>query len=157
MQLFLDCDGVLADFDKKAIEIFGMHPREFEKKYGKDEFWKAIANSSDFFYELEEMEDAHELYEGTKHLDPIILTGAPLVAAEWGPDQKKRWVARMFGPTQRVIVCRSKNKYLHGKPGDILIDDWEEYMHKWTKMGGIWITHISAKRSLSKLEQLGIL
>lgn len=37
-QLFLDCDGVLADFDKRAEQIFGMTGREFEDTYGSKEF-----------------------------------------------------------------------------------------------------------------------
>ena len=32
--LFLDCDGVLADFDAGARELLGMTPREFEQRFG---------------------------------------------------------------------------------------------------------------------------
>jgi hypothetical protein len=31
-RLFLDCDGVLADFDASFEERFGMKPRAFEAK-----------------------------------------------------------------------------------------------------------------------------
>ena len=33
--LFLDCDGVLADFDAGARELLGMTPRAFEQRFGK--------------------------------------------------------------------------------------------------------------------------
>jgi hypothetical protein len=154
MQLFLDCDGVLANFDKRAIEIFGMHPRDFEDRYGPGTFWKRIKDSGEFFYQLEMMEDAHLLYEGTKQYKPIILTGVPQVANKWAPDQKKRWVARMFGEHQPVITCRSRNKRDHGKPGDILIDDYTKYRHLWLEMGGRFILHSSATQSLYDLEEM---
>ena len=157
MQLFLDCDGVLANFDKKAEEIFGMHPREFEKLYGSGTFWKTITHAPEFFYSLEMLEDAHELFEAVKHLEPIILTGVPAHATEWAPGQKRRWITRMFGDHVPVITCLSKNKCHHGKPGDILIDDWHKYSSLWTNMGGIFILHISAKNSIEILRQMGVL
>jgi len=36
--LFLDCDGVLADFDAGARQLLGMSPAEFEKRHGRGEF-----------------------------------------------------------------------------------------------------------------------
>lgn len=157
MQLFLDCDGVLADFDKRAEEIFGMHPREYEEKYGNDLFWKTITETPEFFAELEHMEDAHELYEAVKHLNPIILTGVPLHAVDWAPDQKRRWIARIFGPHVKVITCQSKNKKDYAKPGDIIIDDWDKYKSHWESVGGIFIIHTSAKNSIAELRKLGII
>lgn len=43
MRLFLDCDGVLADFDRSAEHIFGMPPRAFQKRQGLPAFWKRLA------------------------------------------------------------------------------------------------------------------
>ena len=45
-RLFLDADGVLADFDEGAKRLLGMTPRQFEAKHGKREFWRRIANAS---------------------------------------------------------------------------------------------------------------
>src|SRR3954468_14436524 len=42
MQLYLDCDGVLADFDLGATELLGMPPRQFEKRRGIGAFWREI-------------------------------------------------------------------------------------------------------------------
>jgi hypothetical protein len=39
MQLYLDCDGVLADFDSAATGLLGAPPRVFQKRHGLGEFW----------------------------------------------------------------------------------------------------------------------
>lgn len=37
-QLYLDCDGVLANFDKKATEVFGGDPRAWEENYANNAY-----------------------------------------------------------------------------------------------------------------------
>ena len=34
-KVYLDMDGVVANFDKRFEDLSGMKPREFEEKYGK--------------------------------------------------------------------------------------------------------------------------
>lgn len=77
MQLHLDRDGVLADFDRAATELLRMSPRQFEKRHGLPEFWKRLARHPDFYGSLPLMPDAMILFEAVRHLDPIILTGLP--------------------------------------------------------------------------------
>jgi hypothetical protein len=156
MQLYLDCDGVLADFNKKAIVIFGMDPEDYDRMHGQEAFWKGINTNPNFFYELEEMADAHELYDAVKHLNPIILTGIPKDMNEF-ENQKILWSAKKFGKEQRIICCRAAKKHTFAKPGDILIDDRIHYKKKWESVGGIWITHTSAKNSLDILKDMGVL
>ena len=47
-QLYLDCDGVLADFDKGATAVLGLPPRAFEKRHGLGKFWQKLATAPDF-------------------------------------------------------------------------------------------------------------
>ena len=35
LTIYVDMDGVVADFDKRFEDLSGMKPREFEEKYGK--------------------------------------------------------------------------------------------------------------------------
>lgn len=154
--IFLDNDGVLAAFDELASEIFGMNPPDFEAEHGSKVFWRTLRNykSSDglgFFESLPLMPDAHILFEGVRHLDPIILTGCPF--GNWAPEQKIRWGKKHF-PDTKMITCMAKEKCLHMEPGDVLIDDREKHRSKWEEAGGIWITHTSAENSLEQLRQL---
>jgi len=153
MQLFLDCDGVLADFDRRATEILGYAPRDFEGSNGEKDMWDRLYATPDFFYSLEPMIDAFELYEAVAHLNPVILTGKP--RGDWAIDQKLRWRRKYF-PHVPMIVCPSKDKFLYAKPGDILIDDWLKHRPTWENGGGIWIHHTSAADSILQLKTLGI-
>src|SRR3546814_3203777 len=72
MQLFLDCDGVLADFDRSAEHILGMPPRAFQKRHGLPAFWKRLAKAGDFYATLPLLPDARHLFQAVAHLHPII-------------------------------------------------------------------------------------
>jgi len=77
-RLFLDADGVLADFDEGARRLLGMSPREYERKHGRGAFWKRLAQAENFYGTLPEMPDARRLFDAIEHLEPTILTGLPL-------------------------------------------------------------------------------
>jgi len=83
--LFLDCDGVLADFDAGAKQLLGMTPAAFEARHGKGQFWNRIAKAPNFYGTLPEMADARRLFDGVKQLNPTILTGLPL--GKWAAPQ----------------------------------------------------------------------
>jgi hypothetical protein len=152
-QIFLDCDGVLADFDTAAIRVFGQHPQKAEDELGTPEFWRKLRESGRFFHDLPLLSDGLELYESIAHLHPVILTGCP--AGGWAEADKVAWAARHF-PSVEMITCRSRDKRLHMKPGDILIDDFLKYRHLWEETGGVFIHHTSAAESLRQLADLGI-
>lgn len=147
-RIFLDCDGVLADFDSYAEEYFGMPPRAYEAKMGASMFWKQLEERGDFYRNLPLMADARALFEGVAHLNPTILTGCP--RGDWAQQQKVEWAAEHF-PGVPIITCRSADKRDHAKPGDVLIDDWHQHRHRWIEMGGVWITHTCAESSLAAL------
>jgi hypothetical protein len=147
-QLFLDCDGVLADFDAGARAVLGMHPRAFEKRYGPGRFWQRLAAAPDFYFGLPLMADAMELFDAVRHLDPIILTGLP--RGGWAADQKVRWAAEHF-PGTKIITTMARNKRDHASPGDVLVDDQLRHRELWEEAGGIFVHHTSAAGSLAAL------
>lgn len=147
-QIFLDCDGVLADFESYAKDYFGMPPRAYEAQVGSKTFWAELEAKGNFYRDLPVLPDARELVEGVAHLRPIILTGQP--RGDWARQQKIDWAKEHF-PELDIIVCRSADKWKYGERGDVIIDDWNEYRHRWIEMGGVWITHTCAKTSLNTL------
>lgn len=147
-QIFLDCDGVLADFDTKAREVLGRCPREHEAEFGRGDFWTRLQHYPDFYNTLPLMPDAMRLYKAVKHLNPTILTGCP--KGDWAQPQKQEWVSRYF-PGVPLTMCRSADKSFHMNPGDVIIDDWPEHRQTWIDKGGVWITHTSAAESLKVL------
>jgi len=155
--LFLDLDGVLADFDKAAMSLMdGIKPETFEETRGTKEFWKRIGREPDFFRNLPMMPDAMVLYNATKHLRPTILTGIPSNMDAYA-NQKIEWVRKHFGPFQRVICCPSKKKSAFCIPGDVIVDDRTKYMHHWEEAQGRFIVHFNAVLSINELMNEGVL
>ena len=150
-QLFLDCDGVLADFDAGAQELLGMTPAHFEARHGRREFWKRIANARNFYGTLPEMPDARRLFDAVKHLNPTILTGLPL--GKWAAPQKVRWAAEHFRGVP-IITCMARDKHRHMEPGDVLVDDRENHRSSYEREGVVFVHHKSAEDSLSQLAKI---
>jgi hypothetical protein len=148
-QLYLDCDGVLADFDKGATAILGMPPRAFEKRHGLGRFWSRLASAPDFYFSLPLLPGAMELFEAVRHLNPVILTGLP--QGNWAADQKVRWAAQHF-PGTRIITTMARNKRDHAQPGDVLVDDQLRHAHLWEEMGGIFVHHKNVPETLDALK-----
>ncbi|MGI8612252.1 MAG: 5' nucleotidase, NT5C type [Sphingomicrobium sp.] len=150
-RLFLDCDGVLADFDAGARALLGMTPAAFEARHGRGEFWRRIANASDFYGTLPEMPDARRLFEAVQHLKPTILTGLPL--GKWAAPQKVRWAAEHF-PGVAIITCMSRDKHKHMNPGDVLVDDRENHRSSYEAEDVVFVHHRHAEDSLSQLAKI---
>jgi beta-phosphoglucomutase-like phosphatase (HAD superfamily) len=152
--VFLDCDGVLADFDKGAAQVFGMLPAAYEQRFGLRRFWSALAAAPDFFGNLDPLPDAMELFAAVRHLNPVILTGLP--RGNWAEPQKRQWAARHF-PGTRVITTSAALKREHCRPGDALVDDRDKYRSLWEGAGGVFIHHRTASDSIRHLRERGFL
>lgn len=148
-QLFLDLDGVLADFDSFYESEFGYRPNR--NNPDPPDLWANINGHKNFYGSLPLMPDAMELWNGVKqyHPSPIILTGVP--RNKKAEPQKREWVRKHFGADVKVITCYSRLKCTYAQPGDVLVDDWEKYRHLWENVGGVFILHRNASQSLSEL------
>lgn len=158
-RLFLDMDGVLADFDKAAGMVLGTPDiHKFEFVYGAIEFWRRLNTVPHFFAILEPMPDAWLLTDAVAHLKPMILTALPRDNGERVAQQKRDWIQTRLGiPTERVITCRTEEKPQFCKPGDILVDDRAVNKAAWERAGGRYIIHTSAGNTLEELRQMKVI
>jgi hypothetical protein len=149
-RLFVDMDGVLADFARHHQAVFGWRPDKED-----DVDWGAVREVEDFYLNIPPMEDLPLLWARIERYQPIVLTGVPDTIAE-APANKRDWVTKYLGPNVQVRCCQASEKWTHAERGDILIDDSEKYRNSWVKAGGIWITHRSAQGTVAILDVMGV-
>jgi hypothetical protein len=149
--LFLDLDGVLADFDAGARAVLGMSSKEFEAKHGRSEFWRRLARAKDFYATLPLLPDAMILFGAVAHLEPTILTGLPF--GNWAAPQKVRWAAEHF-PGTKIITTMARDKYKHMTGMDVLVDDRADHRERWKAAGGTFVHHKNARDSLRQLAKI---
>ena len=162
-KVYLDMDGVIADFDKRFRDLSGMEPKEFENKYGKKEFWNLIdeEHKIKFWVGIPTMPGAADLVDAVKDYNYELLTS---------PSAKKQsylgkilWVRNHIGsvfPSKpRINFKKAKEKHLI-KPQlaktDILIDDREDTIGRWNAAGGTGIVYKNISQVLNDLGKLGL-
>src|SRR3954451_21244282 len=150
-RLFLDSDGVLADFDEGVRRLFGTTPAQFIARQGSRDFWRRIAKATNFYGALPEMPDARRLFDAVKHLKPTILTGLPM--GNWPAPQKIQWAAEHFSGVP-IITCMARDKHLHMHPGDVLVDDREKHRAAYEAADVVFVHHKNAEDSLRQLAKL---
>ena len=145
--LYLDLDGVMADFDRHHTSIFGPMPSgDFD-----DLHWAKIHAIPDFFRNLPLKSDALDLFYALPMV-PVILTSCPRTGYQNVARQKRAWVREHLGDMVILPVIGGHNKpmFMH-RPGDILIDDYGKNCRAWEAEGGIAIKHETAEQTLEKL------
>lgn len=153
-KLFLDLDGVLADFDAGVQAITGHSPEELRPQ----QMWPRLARADGFYEHLSWMEDGPFLWARCRTLEPTVLTGLP--RGTWAEPQKRAWCARELGTEVPVITCMSRDKARHGRAASedgvipILVDDRDRIRESWEAMGGVFVHHLSAARSLEELASI---
>jgi 5'(3')-deoxyribonucleotidase len=150
-RLFLDADGVLADFDLGARRLLGLRPREFIATHGRGKFWGRLAKAKNFYGDLPKMADARLLFDAVKHLEPTILTGLPM--GSWAAAQKVEWAAEHF-PGVPIVTCMARDKHKHMHPGDVLVDDREKHRQAYEAAGVVFVHHRNAEDSLRQLAKI---
>ena len=165
-KIYLDMDGVLADFDRGVRELCGMDPQPQTGKtdpHQDDLMWEAIREVGHFYDKLELMPGAKEMFGRIwdRYGDRCeILTGVPreergIVDAV--PD-KIAWSHRLLSKDVKVhTVCRKHKIRFCTGPEAVLVDDREKTIREWRELGGTGILHVSPEETLKELEELGLL
>ncbi|WP_260482217.1 5' nucleotidase, NT5C type [Sphingomicrobium flavum] len=150
-RLFLDVDGVLADFDGGVRDLLGMGPDEYEARHGRGSFWKHLARADGFYANLDLLPGAMAMVDAVRHLQPTLLTGLPM--GDWAAPQKRRWADRHF-PDLKIITCMARDKWKYAAPGDVLVDDMVKARAPWKeRASGVFIHHRSPEETLAELSK----
>lgn len=162
VRIFVDMDGVVADFAKGATKIFPSFVEgatEGDRKLN-GKLWAAITRyqkeGGEFWYDLEPMADAMVLWEYVSKYTPEILTACGHSRFNAGP-QKVKWVAKVFGEHVKInLTEKAREKAMYAQPGFILIDDKMKAIQPWRDAGGIGILHTSATSTIAQLKEFGL-
>jgi len=161
-KIWIDLDGVMADFQKKLIEIFGPNYKELSTNAQ----WKRLQEEDHLFLHLNEIEDAQSLLSSIIKIaaeyccDLEFLTALPYSTGNLltSRDDKILWVKRHLSITIPVqTIIGGTNKYKFASSGDILIDDTQRNLGPWETAGGIGILHESNNSAPTLLKLISIL
>ena len=160
-KIYVDMDGVVADFDKRFTDLSGMSPSDYESKNGKNAFWDFIdvKHKLAFWVGIQPMSDAQSLMDYVSKHNYEMLT-APSIRKE-SLMGKGLWIRNwtnkgLFPSKPKVNYKPAKNKHHFAAPNHILIDDKPSTIDSWNAAGGIGILHTSAGNTINQLKKIGI-
>jgi len=161
--IYLDMDGVVADFDKRFNDLSGMMPQDYVNKNGLNAFWDLIDEKHKvaFWRGIELMPDAQKLVKFVEQY-PFEMLTAPSIKKQ-SIIGKGLWVKDKIGTlysTKPKVTYRSAKQKHTVKPNltkfDILIDDKGSTIDNWNAAGGTGIFYQNANQVINYLKKLGL-
>ncbi len=158
-KLYLDLDGVFADFNKKVFEITGEHSSQLTPK----SLWSQLTRVDHFFATLHPLPESLDYFRELKDraLIPIeILTGLPLQIGKFKTSEmdKRAWV-KLYLDADIKVNCTTRRgdkvKYIKSSD-DILVDDTKFNITTWSGAGGVGLLHENWEQTFTKLITLGV-
>lgn len=148
--VYLDMDGVIANFSEGALGLWGLRPDLEERIRGWDDIprvlteelgfevspkmlWRAVDDAGpDFFRKLRPYPWALDLYAACDELVPVVLmTTAISPQAAMG---KMQWMNKWFPDAKRHAITPCKHHF--ARRNALLIDDAEHNVESFKKHGG---------------------
>lgn len=142
-KIYVDMDGVIADFDGYLYEHTG-------KPYREDsETWDFIKTVDNFYYKLSPTSYCLELWDAVNYItkNVEILTAIPRTTViESAKQDKIDWVRKYLGPDIKVnFGPYSRDKKNWARENDILIDDRPSNIDEWNAAKGIGCLHFDSR------------
>ena len=155
--LYLDMDGVVADFNSYANAVVG---REINRN-GTDlttEEWDKLTAIENFYLQLSPTPYGKRLVDVAKsyaNYSVQFLTAVPRKATMPTAEADKwKWLSKYFPGVPMRIGPHSRDKWRWSCPGDILVDDKESNCLDWYRAGGKAIMHDgNIETTLSNLDK----
>lgn len=164
--IYLDMDGVLADFDKRYTELFGAQP-DLIKKKNWNENWNTFVKGGNFRV-LDWYPRAEEFLRGIEDLveeyydENAIWINVEILSSSGGEEmyedisnQKKQWLLNRGILYRANIVPGKRFKSEYASTHSILIDDTESVIEDFNNAGGNALLYTgNVEKTLSDLRDL---
>ena len=155
-QIFLDQDGVLADFESGLTKALGYKVDLKDKKDVYDAEKRKLT-AQRLFRNLDPLPDAWKLvdYCMNSGIHTEILTAAGTVNRTLVIQDKIAWIRRHIHPHWIIIPTfkgSQKAAFAHKKA--VLIDDRQRNIDTWVEAGGIGILHKTADDTIEQLDNI---
>ncbi|MBE3087011.1 MAG: hypothetical protein IMZ64_12440 [Bacteroidetes bacterium] len=155
MKLFVDCDGVLTNFDK-AVQALGPEVAkglsDDAPETDKQVMYDAIEKAGESFWsKMEWTPNGKELWEVVKNFNPVLLSSPGRFSA--APSGKILWVKNNL-PGTTLFLSENKSDYVDPYELSVLIDDMKKNIGAWEEAGGEGILHTSTADTERKFLEL---
>lgn len=155
--LYLDMDGVVADFNEYAYRVHGF---DSEIEY-PDHLWNQIAQNPRLYRDLKKTPYADDLVDYCRKFGEVnnyavfFLTAVPKSnRLHWAFYDKVEWARTYFPDVPVHFGPFSKDKHIHCKANDILIDDRISNITEWRNVNGIGILHENFENTIDELRKI---
>ena len=156
--IYIDMDGVLADFNAKAREVLGATEADSDNaaQVGRwpREKWETLKEIYHFYRILPKTPFADELMSLARRFrDELGWNLFILTAIPTGNDvpqafqDKIEWIQEYYPDVEVHFGPYSRDKAHHCRPGYILVDDRYDNCESWTRAGG---TPVKVNKDYSK-------
>ena len=152
--IYLDLDGVVADFNKRYKELYHMEPREAEKRKEFNKYFDEFIATGQFAT-LDLMPgtmDGIEFLRKAPVPTQILSSTANEERYDTISKQKLVWLQTHGITFTPNFVPGKKHKWKFAAPDKIIIDDTESVIDDWRKAGGIGILHKDWETTLAILK-----
>jgi hypothetical protein len=156
-KVYLDMDGVLCNFDKLFVELYGEDALVTRDNKQFTASWPDWVENQKGFTKLEWFPGAQDLLEFLES-QPVELE---ILSSSGGnrfhdqvKAQKNIWLDNHDIQFKRNFVAGRRFKADYARPDTILIDDTPDVVEGFNKAGGTAILHTDAKKTLVILKAL---
>ena len=158
-KIYLDMDGVIADFYHTYQGMFNITMEEIEANRSRKNYWKYWQD----FIDNRGFEQIPKLRESDKLLNFLNGTGIPveILSSSGGvnnhekvKEQKINWLKEHSIDYLPNVVPGKKNKRLFATHDSLLIDDTEQNIIDFREAGGHAIFHETVDKTIEELKEI---
>lgn len=156
-KVYLDMDGVLCDFDKLFVKLYGEEALVTRDTKQFSASWSDWVENQKGFTKLEWFPGALDLLKFLDSLPvevEILSSCTGSIQASQVEEQKNLWLDNQKLFIKRNFVRGRRLKANYARPDTILIDDTPDVIESFNAAGGTAILHTDAKETIETLKFL---